>query len=194
MSLDLEKLEKNLQDIYQNYEQESAQFKEQAVCGKGCSSCCTVAGKIDAVTLEGMILLERLESLPPSDAKCICQNLEKDRMVRSKGGKSPCPFLSEQGACLVYDARPFSCRQLYSVRKCEQNGPMVHKQAVSLSREYVTKIQKLDYTGYSGHHSFILQLLQDETFRKTYISGGFDPARIQNFGRKHGIFINRFAK
>lgn len=194
MSLDFKKLTENLQTIYQSYELEAAQFKEEAICDRGCSFCCTVVGKIDIVTIEGMILLERLESMPESEVKRISQRLERDRESRRKGKKLACPFLDDQEACLVYDVRFFSCRQLYSLRKCELNGPLVHKQAVSLAQKVVREIQKLDYTGYSGHHSFILQLLQNEAFRKTYRSGGFDPGRIQKFGKKHGIIINRFAK
>jgi Fe-S-cluster containining protein len=194
MSLDFKKLTENLQTIYQNYELEAAQFKEQAVCGRGCSFCCTAAGKIDIVTIEGLILLERLESMPEPEAKRISQRLEKGRESQLKGKKTACPFLDDQEACLVYDVRSFSCRQLYSLRKCDQNGPLVHKQAVSLAQKVVREIQKLDYNGYSGHYSFILQLLQNEVFRKTYSSGCFDPGRIQKFGKKHGIIINRFAK
>ena len=194
MSLNFKKLTESLQTIYQNYELEAAQFKELAVCGRGCSFCCTVVGKIDIVTIEGLIVLERLESMPASEAKRISQGLERDRELKLKGKKSACPFLDDQGACLVYDVRSFSCRQLYSLRNCDQNGPLVHKLAVSLAQKVVREIQKLDYTGYSGHHSFILQLLQNKAFRKTYNSGSFDPGRIQKFGKKHGIIINRFAK
>ena len=194
MSLDIKKLTASLQTIYQNYALEAAQFKEQAVCGRGCSFCCTAVGKIDIVTIEGLILLERLESMPISEAKRISQRLERDRESRLEGKKSACPFLDGEEACLVYDIRPFSCRQLYSLRKCAQNGPLVHKQAVSLAQIVVRKIQKLDCTGYSGHHSFILQLLQYEAFKKTYSSGNFDPGRLQKFGKKHRIMINRFAK
>lgn len=195
MALDFKKITENLQTIYQNYELEATQFKEEAACGRGCSFCCAVVGKIDIVTIEGLILLERLESMPESAAKRICQRLERDRELQRKGKKSACPFLDDQDeACLVYDVRSFSCRQLYSLRKCDHNGPLVHRQAVSLAKKVVREIQKLDYTGYSGHHSFILQLLQNDTFRKTYNSGGFDPGRIQKFGKKNGIIINRFAK
>jgi len=147
MSLDIKKLTKNLQTIYQNYELEAAQLKEQAVCGRGCSFCCTVVGRIDIVTIEGLILLERLESMPEPEAKRISQRLARDRELQLKGKKTACPFLDDQEACLVYDVRSFSCRQLYSLRKCDQNGPLIHKQAVSLAQKVVREIQKLDYTG-----------------------------------------------
>ena len=188
-------MQEDLQAIYQKYETETAQFKEQAVCGRGCSFCCSGAGKIDIVTVEGVILLDSLQSMPDSHAKKISQGLERDRRRRRKGKKSACPFLDGNGACLVYHVRPFSCRQLYSLRKCDQgDGPLVHKQAVSLAQKVVSDIQQLDDTGYSGHLSFILKLLQNKTFSNIYRAGGFDPGSIQKFGKKHGIIINRFAQ
>ncbi|MBW1717643.1 MAG: hypothetical protein JRJ77_17835 [Deltaproteobacteria bacterium] len=55
-------------------------------------------------------------------------------------------------------------------------------------------MQRLDDTGYSGHISFILYLLDKPGFRKLYLSGGFDPGKIARFGKSHGIVINRFAR
>ncbi len=54
-------------------------------------------------------------------------------------------------------------------------------------------MQQLDDTGYSGHISFILHLLDRPSFRKLYLAGGFDPQKIMAFGRAHGIIINRFV-
>jgi len=194
MSLDFIKLTETLQNIYQRYELAAGQFKTQAACGRGCSSCCSVVGRIDIVTIEGFLILKRLESIPQPVAKKIFQKLERDRVRRQKGKKSACPFLNTQGECCIYDVRSFSCRQLYSLRKCDKNGPLVHKQAVSLARQFVREIQQLDDTGYSGHHSFILKLLQNETFKKTYSAGDFDPGKIKKFGKRNGIIINRFAR
>ncbi len=89
--------------------------------------------------------------------------------------------------------RPFSCRQLYSLRPCEEKGPTVHRQAAALAKETVQKIQRLDDTGYSGHLTYILTLLDDNCFRRLYLAGGFDPAAISAFGKSHGIVINRMV-
>jgi hypothetical protein len=70
---------------------------------------------------------------------------------------------------------------------------MVHRQAVALSRKTVREIQQLDDTGYSGHMSFVLQLLNDHRFKETYLSGGFDPGQIVDFGQSRGMIINRFV-
>lgn len=194
MSLDFMNMQETLQGIYRKYESEAAQFKEQAVCALGCFFCCLVPGKIDIATIEGIFLFRKLESIPEAEAKKIIQGLERDSSLRRKGKKTACPFLDQQGACRAYHVRPFSCRQLYSLRKCDPHGPLVHKQAVFIARKVVRDIQQLDSTGYSGHLSFILKLLQNEKFRNTYSAGGFDPGSVKKFGKEHGIIINRFAK
>jgi hypothetical protein len=71
---------------------------------------------------------------------------------------------------------------------------MAHRQAVESARSTVREIQQLDDAGYSGHISYILQLLDDISFRKLYLSGGFAPEQIMKFGKAHGLIINRFAK
>jgi len=63
-------------------------------------------------------------------------------------------------------------------------------QAVDLAKNTVKKLQQLDYTGYSGHISFILYLLDKPDFRKLYLAGGLDPGKIMDFGKSHGIIIN----
>jgi hypothetical protein len=52
-------------------------------------------------------------------------------------------------------------------------------------------MQKLDSSGYSGHISYILFLLDKEEFRNLYLRGKFKPQKIADFGRNHGILINR---
>jgi hypothetical protein len=54
-------------------------------------------------------------------------------------------------------------------------------------------MQELDDTGYSGHLSFILHLLEKASFRNQYVRGGFDPKKIMRFGKSHRIMINRYA-
>jgi uncharacterized protein len=87
--------------------------------------------------------------------------------------------------------RPFSCRQLYSVRECSEGGPMAHRQAVESAGATVSEIQHLDDTGYSGHISYILHLFADSAFRRLYLSGGFAPEMIVKFGRSHGLVIHK---
>ncbi len=103
------------------------------------------------------------------------------------------PFLKEDHTCLIYEIRPFSCRQLYSVEKCGPAGATLHRQAKEMAEKTVKQLQRLDENGYSGHISFILHLLDSREFREFYQSGGFDPSRIRDFGKSSGLLINRMV-
>lgn len=182
-----------LREIYSRYEEAAEEFKRQAACRKGCTSCCTVVGNVDIVTLEGMIIREKITGMPPAVREDIRKRLAENRSRYEQQMRSDCAFLDGDGACIIYDIRPFSCRQLYSVRECDGGGPMIHRQAVAFARDAVREIQRLDDNGYSGHLSFILHLLDGDDFRKIYGSGGFDPSLVKDFAKSHGIVINRFV-
>ena len=183
-----------LQRIYERFEQDASEYKKDAVCKIGCTFCCTDVGNVDTITLEGVIIRERIRQLHRRHRDAITKRVTQNRLQKQKEKIVPCPFLKEDDTCLIYDVRPFSCRQLYSVRKCEGQGPTVHRQARELAKQAVRKMQQLDDMGYSGHLSFILHLLDSPGFLKLYLSGGFDPGKIATFGKAHGLIINRFAK
>ena len=185
---------RKLQAIYACFENEVRQYRRDAVCGLGCSFCCIAMGNVDITTLEGLIILEYLQTMPDHESAALKSRIAANKLAKEKGGKPPCPFQNDHGACQIYEDRPFSCRQLYSLRKCDQDGPLVHRAAVVAARITVRRIQALDHTGYSGHISHILYLLNNRNFRKVYVAGGFQPDKISKFGRTHGIIINRFVK
>ena len=189
-----EEKKKRLQAIYDRFEQGVQVYKKGALCELGCTYCCTNMGSVDINTLEGHILWEWVSCLKPPKRKKIKQKLAVNKTQKERGKTVQCPFLKKDGACLIYDIRPFSCRQLYSVRKCGLQGPTVHRQAVRLAQKAVRDMQQLDDTGYSGHLSFIYHLFEKDSFRKLYMSGGFDPGRIMAYGKGHQIIINRYAK
>ena len=184
----------NLLNTYDRFEKENMSYSRQAFCKPGCSFCCTFMGNIDIVTLEGLIILEHIESQPEEFQTGLKEKIAENRTKKEKGYKPPCPFLGENNTCLIYTVRPFSCRQLYSVRECGGSGPMAHRQAVESARLAVRELQQLDDSGYSGHISYMLQLLDDTGFRNLYLSGRFAPEQIMKFGKAHGLIINRFAK
>ena len=188
--MDLTRKARQLQEIYRSFDRESATFKEQAVCGPGCAYCCTHFGHLDITTLEGWIIQQRIKQFHETEKKRIEQRIEDNKRDKEGGKPSVCPFLLEDQTCRIYDVRPFSCRQLYSLKKCGEHGPVVHPQALELARDTVRLIQQLDATGYSGHLSFILALLRNKPFFKLYTSGGFDPAKVADFGKAHGLVIN----
>jgi hypothetical protein len=190
----LGKKREKLRSLYGSFDAAVSELKKHAVCEKGCNFCCTRMGNVDIVTLEGAIIHDILEGMDEDVRRQIADGIARNMAEKEEGKKPACPFQDEEGTCLIYEVRPFSCRQLYSLRKCGDGGPLVHKQAAVTSRATVREIQTLDDTGYSGHISFILHLLDIAKFRETYLSGGFDPAVIADFGKSHGIIINRFAR
>jgi Fe-S-cluster containining protein len=183
-----------LTEIYERFERDAAEFKRYAICQIGCAYCCKDVGNVDTNTLEGLIIWKRIESFPPDLRRHIKKRVAQNRSEKEKHPIARCPFLKEDETCLIYDIRPFSCRQLYSIRECRGRGPTVHRQAVALAKKAVRDLQQLDDTGYSGHLSYILHLFDHPGFKEVYLPGGFDPGRIMKFGKTHGIIINRFVK
>lgn len=190
--MNLEDKKKRLQELYEQYENEVSDFKKMAACEIGCADCCIDVGNIDITTLEGIIIYEQIASLEKQIHTKIRNRLAKNKEEREEKKLSRCAFLNEDKMCIIYDIRPFSCRQLYSVKRCNGASPTIHRQAVETGRQIREKIQQLDAAGYSGHISYILYLLDKESFRKRYLSGKSDPKRIIDFGRSHGILINRY--
>lgn len=176
--------------IYEQFESAAHVFKKEAVCKPGCAYCCTGVGNIDITTFEGLIIRDRIGSF--SDSR-IREKIAENKSYKENGRIAPCPFLTPENTCLIYDIRPFICRHIYSLRTCGPEGAMIHRPVRESAKKTITDIQRLDINGYSGHISFILHLLDLPEFGKVYLSGGFDPGSILSFGRSHGIIINRYV-
>ena len=103
------------------------------VCHRGCSSCCR--GLFDITLLDALYLkrgfdllptatqddvrrksTERLSvmqmSWPEYSAPWILNNIPEEQWdeMMPEDDEIPCPLLSDQGSCLVYDHRPMTCR------------------------------------------------------------------------------------
>jgi hypothetical protein len=148
-------------------------------------------GTVDITTLEGLVIRERLGKLKRPLAAKLAKALNRDIRKRENGEKNRCPFLQKNKHCLIYDSRPFSCRQLYPLKTCGPQGPTIHRQVIELARATVARLQALDETGYSGHLSYILHMLGSEKFLKVYLSGAFKPEEVMVFGKSHRIAIHR---
>jgi uncharacterized protein len=189
--MDIKTKQEKLKDIYNDFIIRSKPFTANAVCKPGCSFCCIHFGHVDIITLEGFIIYEWMETLSKSDQIDLLKKLVKNMKKKKKRSITRCPFLSMDNTCRIYDIRPFSCRQLYSLETCTAKGPVVHRKSMELAKMTVKKLQHLDATGYSGHLSYILHLISMPDFKKLYQTDGFDPAQIMSFGKKYGIVINR---
>ena len=145
--LDISDKTSKLYEIYAEFEAAASDFRQAAVCAPGCAFCCTEMGTVDITTLEGLLIRERLSKMNRPVTAKIAKRLKRDIRKKEKGEKNRCPFLQKNNRCLIYGVRPFSCRQLYSLKKCGKQGPTVHRQAVELARAAVARIQTVDDTG-----------------------------------------------
>ena len=180
--------------IYRRFEEAAADFKASAVCAPACSFCCSDAGRIDITTLEGLIISQQIEAgWTRSRRHSLFKRIKQQRRRLAKGDTPGCPLLSKKQLCTIYDQRPFSCRQLYSLKRCGPQGPVIHRQVHALAAASIKKIQALDDTGYSGHISHMLWLLADADFARLYRRGDFNPRALGTFGKDHGLVINRMV-
>ena len=183
-----------LSKIYHEFEKSAAPFKTSAACRRGCAYCCTDAGRIDITTLEGLAIRDVIGNFPRARQQLVKKALTADLKRHEKGQNSPCPLLMKSRACMIYAARPFACRRIYSLKTCDQNQPPVlHRRVMDLGAQTIQALQQLDHSGYSGHLSFILHMLEAPEFLCTYQAGEFAPREMLNFGRAHNIVINRMA-
>ena len=180
-----------LNDIYIDHEAAVSLYKLKAICKKGCAFCCTHFGSLDITTLEGLIIYEKINRYKKPVKIRIKKAISRNRQRKENRKTAKCPFLNKQDSCTIYDVRPFSCRQLYSLKECSEYGPTLHRRAAVINARTIVRLQHLDDNGYSGHISYIISMLDNHEFRTFYKSGGFDPSQIMSFGKSHGIVINR---
>ena len=163
---------KKLLELYQDFEEKARVYREAAVCAVGCADCCINVGNVDAVTLEGWLILEHMKGMDPRRRSQLKKMIEENAREKEESVYTRCAFLQDNLSCAIYSVRPFSCRRLYSLVRCGENGPTVHRQVWLMAEETIAAIHTLDADGCSGHLSHILLLLQQPRFRKAYLSGG----------------------
>ena len=189
--LDLGEKKKQVFQLYDEYEKLVEPFKKQAVCEKGCASCCIDVGNVGATTLEGLIIIEYLQGWDHQAMKEINRRLRENRSEKLESLLVRCPFLDEEASCRIYKARPFGCRRLYSVKKCDGQGAVVHRQAIMLGRKVEKELQELDPEGCSGHLSFILHLLEKKPFRRGYVRGSWKVEDFRDIIERYELVVHK---
>ena len=177
--------------LYDEYERLAHPYMSQAVCEKGCASCCIDIGSVGATTLEGLIILEYIQGWDRQVLKEINRVLRENRNDKLNQVFARCAFLDQEQSCRIYAVRPFSCRRLYSLRKCDGQGAVVHRQAVMLGQKIEKELQKLDPDGCSGHLSFILHLLEKNGFRQDYLRENWSTAEFKDIIERHELVVRR---
>ena len=191
----MENKKNRLQTIYDDFESAAAPYKADAACGKGCAYCCSDAGSIHITTLEGLVIRDRINRLPRSRLVAVNKKLATDMKQREQNKRSVCPFLMKTRACMIYDVRPFACRRIYSLKICSRDQhPMLNRRVMAMGDEAIRALQQVDDSGYSGHLSYILFMLNTPAFLSTYLAGEYRPEAVLAFGKSHGIIINRIVR
>jgi uncharacterized protein len=188
----MEAKKSKLPPIYDGFEAAAAAYKSGAACHKGCAFCCRDAGRIDITTLEGLVIRDQLAAWPRSRQVAVKKSLAADMRRRERRQPSACPFLMKNSSCMIYAARPFACRRIYSLKACSASQhPLVSRQVMDLGAQTIRTLQLLDDNGYSGHLAYILHMLETPAFMRTYLAGEYHPEAVMAFGKTHGIIINR---
>jgi hypothetical protein len=183
-----------MEERYKAFESETAAYRSEAACAKGCAFCCTDAGSIDITTLEGWRIRDAVARMPRARQTSVKKAMIRDLKKREAGGIAACPFLMKNKACMIYAVRPFACRRIYSLHRCSRdNPPLLSRRVVAQAQKVITALQRLDENGYTGHISFILHMLDAPAFRATYLAGKFKPEEIMAFGKTHRIVINKMV-
>ena len=188
----MEEKKNRLQAIYDDFESAASPYKADAACGQGCAFCCSDAGSIHITTLEGLVIRDRINRLPRPRQVAVNKALAADMKRRERGKKAACPLLMKNRSCMIYASRPFACRRIYSLTVCSNSRhPVLSRKVMAMGDQAIRALQQLDDTGYSGHLSYILFMLDSPAFLKTYLSGRYHPEAVMAFGKTHGIVINR---
>ncbi len=181
-----------MDEVYSSFEEEVRGFRTGQACKSGCAFCCSHAGSIDVTTLEGLRIRGLIQKFSRSRQKSLEKSLFREVRHREKNLVVPCPFLMKNNVCMIYEIRPFSCRRIYSLHTCtKENPPRVNRKVMDKGEEEIKRLQEIDSTGYLGHISYILHMLDAPGFLDTYMGGGFDPGKIVVFGKSHNIVINQ---
>jgi len=176
--------------LYEEFERQVAPFRAQAVCVKGCADCCIQVGTVAATTLEGMVIREHLQGWSWEQMAALKVRLKQNRREKLTKVFARCAFLDDEQACTVYPVRPFSCRRLYSVKTCGEQGPVIHRRAMALASRTIEILQDLDPAGYSGHLSFILHLLEKQEFRRAYLQGVWNAGNFQELVERYQLALH----
>ncbi len=177
--------------LYEEYERLVQPYKSQAVCEKGCASCCIDVGSVGATTLEGLIIREHIQEWDSQALKEINRVLRENRKNKLNQVFARCAFLDQEQSCRIYAVRPFSCRRLYSLRKCDGQGAVVHRQAVALGQKIEKELQNLDPDGCSGHLSFILHLLEKNAFRQGYLRENWSTEKFKDIIERYELVVHK---
>ena len=181
--LDFTEKKKQVFKLYDKYERLVQPYKSQAVCEKGCASCCIDVGSVGATTLEGLIILEYVQGWDRQALKEINRNLGENRNDKLSQAFTRCAFLDREQSCRIYAVRPFSCRRLYSMRQCDGQGAVVHRQAVMLGQKIEKELQELDPRWMLGTSGLYPSFAGEDWISRGLSAGELEYGKVQGYYR-----------
>lgn len=108
MKIDNEKYSKLLNLIDTEFSRNKILHGEKIKCDKGCSKCCYQNFRITGI--DAKIIADHINSLCEEDMKILTTKAFEYLESKDKLSK-PCPALSPDGVCTIYEARPVVCRR-----------------------------------------------------------------------------------
>ena len=170
-----------LNNVYASYDKFSKEIRN--VCTIGCATCCTQ--HVAVTTLEADYILGWLQERHTLDLLKGLEQISKDRLSRPAvttnelaykclnqieppeeelpSLSAPCPFLDETDkTCMIYAVRPFSCRMIFSERKCDEVGHAILDPIVlTINSTLLQVVEHIDAGGLFANMIDMLLLLGD---------------------------------
>ena len=121
------------------------QFPDEFRCRKGCSDCCHAA--FDISLAESVLIMEHFHLLGRKTRRDIlkrAEQAEKRWQQALNAGEDlsliriPCPLLSPDDQCLLYDVRPVNCRTYGAPTEIEGKGHVCALSGFASGRTYPT--------------------------------------------------------
>ena len=178
-----------------------AQQAAPLACQVGCHFCCSLMATVSAPEALAIVLRLRetcsqpgLEDIQQKVAQAFRQTRVLDNLSRIRA-RIPCPFLVEQGICLIYAYRPLDCVTYHSLSRpaCEEllsrpeRGHPVNTSLQAISLGLKTGLGQGIATANLEHPALRYELIEamqiglnDKQALKKYLSGQnlFEPAAI----------------
>lgn len=146
-------------EFLENIDRFMTQFIKYSPCKEGCYSCCKIIPTITTIEAE-LIRRYVVDNFPKQQTKAFLESFKKQCEVfpiEYMPDKSDlflktdlyCGFLSEDGRCLIYNARPFQCRTymvLSDQKTCEidKSAWFIKNELFSIN-QILTLIMKATY-------------------------------------------------
>jgi Fe-S-cluster containining protein len=158
--------------------------KTEILCEKGCSDCCKGKDYFDRFTservfsikihgIEGTLIKKGFKNLPINKQKFIIENHHK-RLHRNKECYlGQCVFLDENGHCIIYKVRPYTCRITGLPVKDKLENPEIIREEARKEGVLLTEIAEYyEYTcdKYKSNEKLNCDINSNEPWAKRWLA------------------------